>query len=136
MRLVSARIRGFRSVVDSGTIDFEQSLTVLVGPSDSGKSTLLRGIHLLNPSEGSLVYDPLRDYPRRSYVDDILRGGVDRDGFSVVEGHFAMSPTERGGIPQDFRDVSYLCGLPWTGAAGTVSSVPRRARSWESFWTT
>ncbi|MDR1036899.1 MAG: AAA family ATPase [Deltaproteobacteria bacterium] len=116
MRLASARIRGFRSFVDSGPIDFDESFSVLTGPNESGKSTLLLGLHMLNPSGGTFSYDALRDYPRRFYVDDVLRGGVDRDAFSVSEGHFVLSPAERGLLPASFRDVAYACGVRMDGS--------------------
>ncbi|MDR1315081.1 MAG: hypothetical protein LBQ12_15670 [Deltaproteobacteria bacterium] len=116
MRLARARIRGFRSVIDSGWIEFEESLTVLAGSSDSGKSSLLEAVHLLNPSDGAFSYDPLRDYPRRLYVDDIMRGGVDRGAFTVSEGLFVPSAEEKELLPEGFRDVFFACGVRMDGS--------------------
>lgn len=50
MQLLSVQVRGFRSIEDSGRLDLGQT-TVLVGPNNSGKSTLIQAIYAMQ--EGS-----------------------------------------------------------------------------------
>lgn len=48
MQLKGFRVRMYKGVIDSGWIDVE-SLTVLVGKNESGKTSLLKALHKLNP---------------------------------------------------------------------------------------
>jgi predicted ATPase len=45
--LVLENVKGFRN---PGTIEFSKGINVLVGPNSSGKSTILRALHLLQPT--------------------------------------------------------------------------------------
>lgn len=49
MKLVSFRVQMFRSVLDSGEIRVSP-LSVIVGKNESGKTSLLKALHLLNPA--------------------------------------------------------------------------------------
>jgi energy-coupling factor transporter ATP-binding protein EcfA2 len=62
MRLVEFRVTKYRNVIDSGTIAVSP-LTVLVGKNESGKTTLLRALHKLNPFAGD-PYSIEREWPR------------------------------------------------------------------------
>ena len=44
--MVSARVRMFRNIVDSGVIQFEPDVTCIVGKNESGKTALLQALHL------------------------------------------------------------------------------------------
>ena len=77
MRLVKARIQGYRSIIDSGWFDIEQGKSILVGPNEAGKTAILQALQKLNPPEGVELFKPLRDYPRAKYDEDIEKGGVD-----------------------------------------------------------
>jgi predicted ATPase len=75
----SIRLRNVRSFKDSGTVPL-RPLTLLVGPNNAGKSTLLNTILLLaqsiqgNPDGGQLATSgPLIDL---GSFDDIVRGGI------------------------------------------------------------
>ncbi|NBO09514.1 MAG: hypothetical protein EBV30_09270 [Actinobacteria bacterium] len=46
MRIQSIRLRNFRSFEDSGDVELNQ-INVLIGANNSGKSSVLRGIHML-----------------------------------------------------------------------------------------
>lgn len=56
MRVKSIRLQNFRSFVDSGTVALDQ-VNVLIGANNSGKSSVLRGLHLLQQGIG----DPFAD---------------------------------------------------------------------------
>jgi energy-coupling factor transporter ATP-binding protein EcfA2 len=49
MRLKAVRIQNFRSIVDSGLVQIEDRVTVLVGKNEQGKTTFLRGLASFNP---------------------------------------------------------------------------------------
>jgi predicted ATPase len=70
MRLLSARVRMFRNIVDSGQIVFEPDVTCLVGKNESGKTTILQALHRQNPAPVPSTFDEFDDYPRWRYVDD------------------------------------------------------------------
>lgn len=63
MKLVKARVTNFRSVEDSEVFDIG-NLTCLVGKNEAGKTTLLRALHAIKPTNG-YKYDKNADYPRR-----------------------------------------------------------------------
>ena len=47
MKLVSARVRKFRNILDSGEIRFEDDVTVLVGKNESGKTAALNALNIV-----------------------------------------------------------------------------------------
>jgi len=110
MRLIKARVQGYRSIIDSGYFDVEQMKTILVGPNEAGKTALLQALQKLNPPAGVSGFDPLRDYPRSKYDEDIECGKIDPSKFTVVEGHFALSDEEKETIPIEYRDLVYVYG--------------------------
>ena len=110
MRLIKARIRGYRSIIDTGYFDVEKDKTILVGPNEAGKTAILQALQKLNPPEGVALFDPLRDYPRSKYDEDIKKGNVDPDSFTVVEGHFALEDEDKLELPEKFQDVIYVYG--------------------------
>ena len=110
MRLIKARVQGYRSIIDSGYFDVEQMKTIFVGPNEAGKSALLQALQKLNPPVGTAGFDPLRDYPRSKYDEDIECKKVDPSRFTVVEGHFVLSDDEKETVPAEYRDLVYVHG--------------------------
>lgn len=65
MRLVSAQIKNFRAVEDSGVFTLDH-LTCLVGKNEAGKTAVLQALAGLNPHPATpFVYVIERDYPKR-----------------------------------------------------------------------
>lgn len=56
MRVKSIRLQNFRSFLDSGIIPLDQ-VNVLIGANNSGKSSVLRGLHLLQQGLGNPFAD-------------------------------------------------------------------------------
>src|SRR6266446_3704479 len=92
MRLAKARVRKYRSIRDTGLFDIEAGKTILVGPNEAGKSTLLHA---------------LRDYPRAEF-SDVLSGKVRLEETTVVEGHFDLEPADKEAIPAEFHECRYI----------------------------
>lgn len=63
MKLIKARITNFRSVEDSGEFEIGD-LTCLVGKNEAGKTTLLKALHGIKPTN-EYKHDKNADYPRR-----------------------------------------------------------------------
>lgn len=110
MRLIKARIQGYRSIIDTGYFDIENGKTILVGPNEAGKSAILQALQKLNPPDGVELFNPLRDYPRAKYDEDIEKGNIDPKTFTVVEGYFSLEDSEKKDLPESYRDIIYVYG--------------------------
>jgi energy-coupling factor transporter ATP-binding protein EcfA2 len=109
MRLFKGRIRMYRSIRDTGEFDIENGKTILVGPNEAGKTVILQALQQLHAPPDIGGFDPLRDYPRSEY-NDIGRGAVDPSQVTVVEGHFRLEPADLEGIPDDYKDCTFVYG--------------------------
>lgn len=59
MRLLSARTRMFRNIVDSRDVAFEKDVTCLVGKNESGKTAMLSALYRMNPASTGVGLDVL-----------------------------------------------------------------------------
>ncbi len=110
MRLTKARVQGYRSIIDTGYFDVENDKTIFVGPNEAGKTAILQALQKLNAPEGTAPFDPLRDYPRSKYDEDIKNGKVNPSKFTVVEGHFILEDEDKEDIPEDYQNAVYVFG--------------------------
>lgn len=110
MRLIKARVQGYRSIIDTGYFEVENDKTIFVGPNEAGKTAVLQALQKLNAPEGTVSFDPLRDYPRSKYDEDIKNGKVDPSKFTVVEGYFTLEDEDKEDIPEDYQNVLYVFG--------------------------
>jgi hypothetical protein len=62
MRLQCVQVTNYRSVVDSGPVNVDD-ICCLVGKNESGKTSFLMAVELLNPAVGERQIDIVRDYP-------------------------------------------------------------------------
>lgn len=69
MKLESFRIQNFRSVFDSGVITTEK-LTAILGRNESGKTNLLLALKSLNPAEGFVKLNNIKDFPRNRKLNE------------------------------------------------------------------
>lgn len=107
MRLTSARVQNYRSIVDSGWFTVEKFKTILVGPNEAGKTVILRALQQLNPSETVAGFDPLRDYPRSRYNEDIQSKRLNPSTIPVVSAKFSLDPEEKNVVDEIFADSDY-----------------------------
>jgi predicted ATP-dependent endonuclease of OLD family len=70
MILKSFRVRDYKSVTDSESVDVEPKVTCLVGKNESGKTAALEAIYRLKPlpSGHPTSFDGLRDFPRNRWA--------------------------------------------------------------------
>ena len=67
MDLIAFRVKMYKGIRDSGWIKVNP-LTVLVGKNESGKTSLLRALHKLNPDTQDL-YDIAKEWPRAQRIE-------------------------------------------------------------------
>lgn len=109
MRLVKARVRNYRSILDSGEFEIEKLKTILVGPNEAGKTVLLMALQQLNKPEEVPGFDVLRDYPRSKY-NEITTKQVDPKDITVVEGWFELEDPDKDLVPEQFKNCVYKTG--------------------------
>lgn len=63
MKLLSVHIRNFRNILDSTPFDVQPDVTCLIGKNESGKTTVLQALWLLNPHMDTHL-DSQRHYPK------------------------------------------------------------------------
>jgi predicted ATP-dependent endonuclease of OLD family len=108
MHLAKARIRDYRSIRDTEWFEIEDAKTILVGPNEAGKTTVLRALEAINPPGGVSSFNWLRDYPRAK-VNDIQTKKVQPSDITVIEATFSLSANEKDEITKlhsDFKNVT------------------------------
>jgi len=68
MFIKSVQVKNFRSITDSGIVEFNKAFTVLVGKNESGKTAFLKAMHKAKSIEGDIEYEVVSDYPRKSLI--------------------------------------------------------------------
>ena len=70
MKALRFRVRNFRNINDSGWVPLDK-VTAFVGRNESGKTAILKALHIFNPSSAE-HYDGQRDFPRDRYSSDFI----------------------------------------------------------------
>ena len=91
MDLIKFRVTMYKGIIDSGWVDVER-LTVLVGNNESGKTSLLKALHKLNPYNDE-PYQMNREWPRAR------RRGRDEQQV-VCRAEFQLSDSEKSDLAQ------------------------------------
>ncbi|MEA2299344.1 MAG: hypothetical protein QOF77_2280 [Solirubrobacteraceae bacterium] len=116
MLLTSATIQFFHNFVDGQTVRIEDDFTVFVGKNESGKTTILKALHRLNPANpDDAAFDLKTDYPRWRLAPDRRRNRRILD-LEPVSAEFAL----------DEADCRHLAGhLPAAPPAGSIVTAAR-----------
>jgi len=104
MFLKSAHVKRYKSVTDSGPVEFDRQVSCLVGKNESGKTAFLEALYRLNPLPMGHPeeFDGLRDYPRRAYTRD--RESV--PGTVAIDATFTLEADDVGAVEEAFgKDV-------------------------------
>ena len=91
MKLIAFRVRMYRGIIDSDWVDVNP-LTVFVGKNESGKTSLLKALHKLNPYEPE-SYDIANEWPRG-------RRSESSEEHVVCCARFRLSDTEKSDLHQ------------------------------------
>lgn len=95
MRVVSIRLKNFRSFEDSGVVKLSKKITVLIGANNSGKTSVLRGLQLIQDAAYNKFSD-VRVNTSESNVDIVFEG-ISRDASSFFRKQMAISTNELNG---------------------------------------
>lgn len=91
MELLKFRVSMYKGIIDSGWVDVN-SLTVFVGKNESGKTSLLKALHKLNPYK-SEPYTMAREWPRG-------RRGERSEEHVVCRARFHLSDQEKSALTE------------------------------------
>ena len=91
MELINFRVSMFKGIVDSGWVEVEP-LTVFVGKNESGKTSLLKALHKLNPYNTE-SYEIAKEWPRG-------RRRERNEEHVVCQARFQLSKQERSKLAQ------------------------------------
>jgi energy-coupling factor transporter ATP-binding protein EcfA2 len=100
MRLKCARVTNFKSIDDSGLVEFEPDVTCLVGKNESGKTAFLEALYRLRPITLTVEtnFNGLDDYPRRRWASE--KGEAPQ--LRPVEATFALDDSEVKALEERF----------------------------------
>jgi energy-coupling factor transporter ATP-binding protein EcfA2 len=115
MRLSAVTVQKFRNIVEPQRVEIEPDVTGLVGKNESGKTTLLKALHRLNPANGTgRKFDLTTEYPRWRLARD--RRAEDLSKVQPISAEFELEPA----------DSNALDGLlPAIPPAGAICRVAR-----------
>jgi predicted ATP-dependent endonuclease of OLD family len=105
MKLKTARIQNYRSIIDTGTFDVEAAKTILVGPNEAGKTAVLQALQQIKAPAGVKELNALRDYPRAKY-NDITTGKVDPEKVAVATVAFVLEADDLAALPVSMRSIT------------------------------
>ncbi|SCF24024.1 AAA ATPase domain-containing protein, partial [Micromonospora haikouensis] len=114
MRLTKVKIQRFRNFTDPQTMMVEPDVTCLVGKNESGKTTILKALHRLNPANRPDEFKLATEYPRRRLARDRKKERLEE-----VEPVIAWFSLE----PQDIEPVTAVLGF--TPPDGTLVRASR-----------
>ncbi|MFD7631740.1 AAA family ATPase [Streptomyces sp. NPDC059851] len=115
MLVTSVQIETFRNITNKQTMVVDPEVTCLIGKNESGKTTVLKALHRLNPANNADDFHVTTDYPRRHLAKD--RRTKDLDTVAPVTAVFELEDS-------DFDAIEELVGVrPPAQAYATASRL-------------
>ncbi|MFD9097861.1 AAA family ATPase [Streptomyces collinus] len=102
MLVTSVEIEAFRNITNKQTMAVDPEVTCLIGKNESGKTTVLKALHRLNPANNADDFHVTTDYPRRNLARD--RRTKDLDTVAPVTAVFELEEA-------DFDAIEELVGV-------------------------
>ena len=118
MILKSVRVRNYRSVTDSGTVEIDPEITCITGATGSGKTSFLRMIAGMDRSAAFLQKDLPVGLARGP--DGALPAGP----VPQLDASFEVEESDRAGLPLECRHVAQIRVSREFGGAVSVTAVP------------
>src|ERR1700722_2090383 len=107
MWVESVEVKGFRNFTDKQHMAVEQDVTCLIGKNESGKTTVLKALHRLNPANNRDVFNETKDYPRRHLARDRRNAGGTLEGMVPVSASFVLEEDDIDVLASAFGGVSF-----------------------------
>lgn len=102
MKLKAVTIQKFRNFVEPQRFDVEDDVTCLVGKNESGKTTILKALHRLNPANGeNNTFELVTEYPRWRLARD-RRENPNLAKTIPVKAEFELDPDDLAAFEADF----------------------------------
>ncbi|MDU0258376.1 AAA family ATPase [Streptomyces sp. PU10] len=102
MLVTSVEIETFRNITNKQAMVVDPEVTCLIGKNESGKTTVLKALHRLNPANNADDFHVTTDYPRRNLARD--RRTKDLDTVAPVTAVFKLEDA-------DFDAIAELVGV-------------------------
>jgi len=93
LKLRAVTVQRFKNIVDPQRVEIEDDVTGLVGKNESGKTTVLKALHRLNPANGTdRKFVVTTEYPRWRLARD--RRNEDLSQLRPVVAEFELEPAD------------------------------------------
>ncbi|MFJ7416411.1 AAA family ATPase [Streptomyces sp. NPDC098077] len=99
MLLHTVEIDAFRNFTNRQTMTVDPGVTCLIGKNESGKTTILKALHRLNPTNESDEFSLTTDYPRRHLARD--RRSKNLDEVAPVTAVFSLEESDLDAIENE-----------------------------------
>lgn len=99
MLLHTVEIDAFRNFTNRQTMAVDPGVTCLIGKNESGKTTILKALHRLNPANESDEFSLTTDYPRRHLARD--RRSKNLDEVAPVTAVFSLEESDLDAIENE-----------------------------------
>ncbi|CAL9329178.1 AAA family ATPase [Streptomyces sp. enrichment culture] len=126
MLVTSVEIEAFRHITNKQTMAVDPEVMCLIGKNESGKTTILKALHRLNPANNADDFHVTTDYPRRHLSRDRRSKNLDR--VAPVTAIFALEAQSAPPAPTIRPSLSRRSPLPVHGAICTRRSPGGRPR--------
>ncbi|MEA2576153.1 MAG: hypothetical protein QOH93_3451, partial [Chloroflexia bacterium] len=129
MLLTAAEVRQFKSIEDSGLVEIDPNVTVLVGQNESGKTAFLQALHKSRPVDKT-EFNLVEDFPRKrlnAYVRE-----HEANPAVVTELTYTLEPDEIAQINQSLGfdlldELSFVRQHRYDGTSSVTLQVPEDA---------
>ena len=102
MKLIKARVTNYKSIDDSGWVDFDD-VSCLVGKNESGKTAFVQALYKLSPIDDATGnFDITMDYPRKGLAK--YKHTHETSPASVVSAEYELSKEEVRQIEAEFGE--------------------------------
>jgi len=110
MKLRQALVEKYKSIENSGEVDIDEKVTVLVGVNEAGKSAFLEALWKAKPVLGGVTYRDVYDYPRRELINYQNKIKAGEDSATVATLTYELNEAEIKAINDDLG--MEVCTVP------------------------